>query len=152
MTREYRHTQVGWVILATITPIIVFMSCLALKYRNWVHVPVIGVIVVCLILFASLTVTVDAEFIRIRFGPGLIRKRFRLGDIISCKPVRNRWWYGWGIHRTPSGWLWNVSGMEAVELVMIGRKKHRIGTDEPQNLTMVIQENLGRKAEGESTA
>ena len=36
---------------------------------------------------------------------GLIRKRIPLAEIVAVAPVRNSWLYGWGIHRTPHGWL-----------------------------------------------
>ena len=36
---------------------------------------------------------------------GVIRKRVRLAEIVGCEPIRIRWWYGWGIHLTPYGWL-----------------------------------------------
>ena len=42
---------------------------------------------------------------------GVIRKRVRLAEIVGCEPIRIRWWYGWGIHLTPCGWLYNVSGL-----------------------------------------
>jgi hypothetical protein len=56
--------------------------------------------------------------------------------------VKNPWYYGWGIHLTPSGWLYNVSGFWAVELQMKNGKKYRIGTDDPEGLVQVIQDKL----------
>ena len=43
---------------------------------------------VILVLFASLTVEIDADHLRIRFGIGLIRKRFPLDQIDTCRPVK----------------------------------------------------------------
>jgi len=97
-----------------------------------------------LLLFSSLTVRVDAEHVALRFGPGLIRKRFRTTLILEAVPVRNRWWYGWGIRLTPHGWLFNVSGLDAVELRMADGRSYRIGTDEPQALAGAI--TAARKA------
>ena len=88
-----------------------------------------GILFVCTISFFSLTVIVDNDFIRIRFGIGLIRKSIKLADVKSCTVVRNKWWYGWGIHWTPKGLLFNISGLDAVELVMNNGKVYRIGTD-----------------------
>jgi hypothetical protein len=57
--------------------------------------------------------------------------------------VRNRWWWGWGIRRIGRGqWLFNVSGLDAVELSMKNGKTYRIGTDEPQRLCEVVQSRL----------
>ncbi len=119
------------------------------NYPHWIPLSVLGILVVCLILFATLNVSVDAESIRIKFGPGLIRKTFSLQDVISCQPVKNKWWYGWGIRQIRGGWLYNVSGLQAVELVMADGKRYRIGTDEPQKLSEVSQRNLRGEAEGQ---
>ena len=104
---------------------------------------IVVVLAVALALFASLTVEIDAEHLRIRFGIGLIRKRFPLDQIDTCRPVKNPWIYGWGIRLTPHGWLYNVSGQEAVELKMKNGKTCRIGTDEPEVLIAALQEALG---------
>jgi hypothetical protein len=100
---------------------------------------VVGVVVVLiLLLFSSLTVSVDGETVEAGFGPGLIRKRFPTARIVQAKPVRNSWWYGWGIRLTPHGWLYNVSGLDAVELLMGDGRTYRIGTDEPEALAAAI--------------
>ncbi len=100
------------------------------------------VLAVALALFANLTVEIDAGHLRIRFGSGLIRKRFPLDQIDAGRPVRNPLIYGWGIRLTPHGWLYNVSGQEAVELKMKSGKTYRIGTNEPEALTAALQEAL----------
>ena len=72
-------------------------------------------------------------------GIGLIHKRFTLADVQSAAVVGNRWWYGWGIKRTPHGWLFNISRFEAVEIQMANGKNYRIGTDEPDALLAAIE-------------
>ena len=139
----YRHTQFGTVIVVTtvaIIPLAVLPVWLAgIVTAAWL---ILGSMVVVLALFASLTVEIDAEYLRIRFGIGLIRKRFPLDQIDTCRPVSNLWIYGWGIRLTPYGWLYNVSGLEAVELKMKSGKTCRIGTDEPEVLTAALQKAL----------
>ena len=95
------------------------------------------------VLFGSLTVTIREDALEIRFGPGLFRKRFFLKDIESCLVVKNRWYHGWGIHSTRHGMLYNVSGLNAVEIKMRTGKKYRIGTDVPRDLEKAILESLG---------
>ena len=53
--------------------------------------------------------------------------------------VRNRWWWGFGIRWTPHGWMWNISGLDAVELTYHNGKKFRIGTDEPEALLEALK-------------
>ena len=141
----YRHTQFGTVIVVTtaaIIPLAALPAWLAgIATAAWL---ILGSMVVVLALFASLTVEIDPEHLRIRFGIGLIRKRFPLDQIDTCRPVKNSWIYGWGIRLTPHGWLYNVSGQEAVELKMKSGKTCRIGTDEPEVLTAALQEALDR--------
>ena len=119
-----------------------FTGYVGILSSNWITLSVFGLLVVCIILFRSLTVTGDDDLIKVRFGPGLIRKNFRFEEIESAKPVRNRWWYGWGIRKIPRGWLFNVSGLDAVELSMKNGRIYRIGTDEPQILNEFIQRKL----------
>jgi hypothetical protein len=141
----YKHTQIGWItIISIVIGIGVFLGILLSK-PDWVGFLAAGILLVCIILSCSLTVIVDDDFVRIRFGLGLIRKNFKLSGIKSCAIVRNKWWYGWGIRWTPKGLLFNVSGLDAVELTMNDGKIYRIGTDEPQELTDIIQSKLTKE-------
>jgi hypothetical protein len=99
-------------------------------------------ILVLLVLssFTALTVTISDDNLKIKFGYGIFRKSLALGDIASVKTVKNKWYYGWGI-RT---WIWpymriyNVSGLDAVEIVLKNGKIYRVGTDDPQGLEIAL--------------
>lgn len=95
--------------------------------------------IVLLWLFSSLTVEVDGEELRHFFGPGFWKKSYLLIDIQSVKQVRNSWWYGWGIRLTPHGWLYNVSGLDAVEVRLPKGRTFRIGTNNPEGLCTALQ-------------
>lgn len=142
----YRHTQFGWVMFYSSLAAIAIDAAIAgiVPPPKWPALAVMPVLLITLILFINLTVTVDGEAVRIVFGIGLIRKAFRLPEIRSVQPVRNPILYGWGIHLTPRGWLFNVSGFEAVELEMKNGRRYRIGTDEPEKLCETIRARLGR--------
>ena len=75
-----------------------------------------GAFVLLTLLVYRLKVEVNAQEIIISFGVGLIKKRIQIKNIKSAEEVKNKFWYGWGIRYTPHGWLWNISGYEAVEL------------------------------------
>ncbi|HEW79552.1 MAG TPA: hypothetical protein ENH34_06300 [Phycisphaerales bacterium] len=98
----------------------------------------VGVLVWAALLMSSLNIKIDADFVRVIFGMGMFRKKFALKDIIYCKTVKNKWWHGWGIHMCGGGWLYNVSGFDAVEITMASGRKNRIGTDEPEKLAEAI--------------
>ena len=143
---HYRHTQFGTVIVLAL--ILAAGFTVGMEVLTGVApLAVIGVALmgVFLALFFSLTVEIDATHLTFRFGIGLIRQRIPLAEIVAVKPVRNTWLYGWGIHRTPHGWLYNVSGWEAVEITLVTGKRFRLGTDEPQRLARMLQAVTGRR-------
>jgi hypothetical protein len=90
------------------------------------------------LLFATLTVEVDAREIRVRFTGGIVRKRVPVAEVSRHRAVRNPWYYGWGIHKLRGGWIWNVSGFDAVELVLGDGSVWRVGTDDPDALERAI--------------
>ncbi len=73
---------------------------------------------------------------------GLICKKIPLAEIAACEPIRIRWWYGWGIHLTLYGWLYNVSGFDAVAIKLRDGRKFALGTDDPDGLATAIRSSL----------
>jgi hypothetical protein len=106
---------------------------------HWVGCLGLAVLAASLVLFATLTVRGDEQNLEIRFGPGLIRKKFSFKDMESCHEVRNAWYFGWGIRLTPHGWLFNVSGLQALEVRMKNGRRYRIGTDDLPHLVQFVR-------------
>jgi hypothetical protein len=141
----YQHTQIGWTVIVTIDLSIAgIIVLLALTEFSWTPVIVAFILGLATVLFGSLTVYIDEEFLTARLGPGLIRKTIPLRSIVGYQPVRNHWYYGWGIRKVPGGWMYNVSGLDAVELRLQDGSVFRIGTDDPQGLIKAIGGVLGR--------
>ena len=90
-------------------------------------------------LFWGLTVEVNKDVVRLYFGFGIIHRSILREHIAMVTQVRNRWWWGFGIRWTPHGWMWNISGLDAVELIYHNGKKFRIGTDEPEVLLEALK-------------
>ena len=90
-------------------------------------------------LFHSLTVRVSRSDIALSFGVGLIRKQFPIGDISSASIVQNRWYNGFGIRKIRGGWLYNVSGFDAIEIQLKNERKYRIGTNQPKELLAAFE-------------
>jgi hypothetical protein len=99
---------------------------------------VLAAVLVALFLFHSMTVEVSRERIRIAFGPGVVRRTIRATDVRAARRVRNHWYYGWGIRLTPHGWLYSVSGLEGIELVLGDGRRVRIGSDDSDGLLRAI--------------
>jgi hypothetical protein len=141
MTPRYSHTQIGRVIIAFVLAAVVIIAIVLVFHEfHWVPLITALALVIALLLFASLTVAGYETYLEIRFGIGLIRKRFSFQDIQSCKKVKNSPAYGYGIRIIPGGWLYNVSGLDAVELQMKNGKKYRIGTDVPDELLRFLEQ------------
>jgi hypothetical protein len=141
----YQHTQVGWWLLGCLL-IGAGIVAFAASRVGWdgPALPVLALLAAVAVLFCTLTVQVRGEELRFFFGPRLIRRRFTRREIVSAEPVRNEWHYGWGIRFTAFGWLFSVSGLDAVEIVLDSGKRVRIGTDEPRELADAIRKLIAR--------
>ena len=96
-----------------------------------------------LVLFYKLDVQVTEQTVKFKFGIGLIQRSIPLDQVIDAKAVKNSLWSGWGIRVGPSFTLYNVSGFDAIELTLKGkRRKVRIGTGVPEKLSQYINQKL----------
>ena len=144
---DYEHTQPGTfirVLLGFFSVVICAPAALRLASGVEQHTAIVfsAIVVICVSVFAlfhSLTIRVSRNDIFLSFGVGLIRKRFHVQDIKSAAIVRNRWYNGWGIKKIRGGWLYNVSGFDAVEIQLKTDRKYRLGTDQPRELLTAIE-------------
>ncbi len=75
-------------------------------------------------------------------GPGLIRKRVLLVDIVGAEVARSRLLEGWGIHYTRRGWLYNVSGRDCVLIRLRNGKSFLVGSDDAMGLWEALQQRI----------
>lgn len=141
----YRNTQLGTAILVTLAVVAAILLVVTALRPSGVSVVAVLVLAAIALGFGSLTVDVSQRRIQCWFGPGIARRNFDLAAVESVEIVRNRWFYGWGIRITPQGWMYNVSGLDAVELQLASGKRFRIGTDEPEQLQAAIEEGMERR-------
>jgi hypothetical protein len=144
---QYEHTQHATLIKNIMRTMI--LLCLIIAGVNQFVTPVAlslyGIILIFAVLtwlFGSLTIEVHVEELCHYFGPGFWKKTYLLSDIESVEQVRNSWIFGWGIRLTPHGWLYNVSGLDAVQVQLRSGRKFRIGTDDPQGVISAISGNI----------
>lgn len=108
---------------------------------NFAITAIMTLILLVLASFTTLTVSIDEKHLKIKFGCGIFREKFPFSEIASAKSVKNHWYYGWGIRL----WFWpkmriyNVSGFDAVEIILRNGKIYRIGTDTPNELETAIR-------------
>ena len=145
MEPPYRHTQIGWVMLAVVVVVAaLFAAQTGLRLPgSWFLFAILGLM---LLLFGTLRVEVGQDAIRAAFGVGLIRRTVPVREVAAWQPVRTPWYVGWGIRLIRGGVLWNVSGLDGVELALRDGRRFRIGTDEPEALARALETVLGPPA------
>jgi hypothetical protein len=145
-----KYTQFGTVSVVILLPLFLLFVVLTIKsaLANSPELVVLGIVsitfLLCLLTFYKLTITVDNTHVSFKMGIGLFSKSYKIADLRSCTPVTNSAIYGIGIRMLPGGWLYNVSGLKAIEL----RFKHktsvvRIGTNKPDEISEIIQSLIG---------
>jgi hypothetical protein len=146
MIKRYEHTQFGYfIVVAMVAAIVAIGIIMADRGINWIAAVVLVVLAVIVVLFHRLTVVISEEELVVQFGPGVIRKRFKLNEIKSCQAVKIPWYYGWGIRATPQGMVFRVSGFQAVQVKLTTGKEFLIGTDVPQELEEAIRQTISHR-------
>jgi hypothetical protein len=137
---HYEHTQIGYLMIVTLFLAAGVVAGLgAIVQGGWIAFVIAAILFLTTAAFYRLTIKIDDQTLRASFGMGLIRRTISLEQIVDCEPIRIRWWYGWGIHLTPYGWLYNISGWDAVAITLRCGRKLSLGTDDPQGLVAAIR-------------
>ena len=142
---KYQHTQIGYLILFALLTVALLFGSILMRAQLEPFIFIVMLFVIFIVAsFVSLKVVIDEDYLRIKFGYGIFRKKFSLEEIISARRVRNHWYFGWGIRLWfwPYMWIFNVSGFDAVEIRMKNGKIYRIGTDKSKELESAINREI----------
>lgn len=140
--------QNGWVIIIAMAAAMLLILGLGIRSPmtengRIVLLLFVPIMTIPALLFYHLTVIVDYNEVKIRFGIGIIHKTWKLNKIESAAPVKNNFFHGWGIHFTTNTTIYNVSGFKAVELKFRNSRRNvRIGTSEPEKLAEYINKMI----------
>ena len=149
---SYKHTQIGYLMLVVTLVVLAFFAWAQITARleppsvdsgtNFLVTFIMALILFILSSFTTLTTSLDENYLRVKFGYGVFARKFALNQIASVKTVKNHWYYGWGMRVWfwPYMWIYNVSGFNAVEIIMKNGKIYRIGTDAPRELETAIKQ------------
>jgi hypothetical protein len=147
----YEHVQRGW-LRALLLAVAVGMAVWAVVVWREDADAAVGLVVVAGVMavfsycFATLTVRDAGDRLTVRFGPlALFRTSVRYADITRVEAMRPKY-FSWGIHWTPKGWLWNIHGLDCVQVVA-GRRKLLVGTDDPAGMAAFLQKRTGKTME-----
>jgi len=98
------------------------------------------------LIFYQLTIRISNDSISFSLGIGLVGKTYKFSEIKSCKPVTNSALNGIGIRMLSNGWLYNVTGLKAIELQFNNRKSVvRIGTNKPEEIANLINSKINQE-------
>jgi hypothetical protein len=142
MSDRYQHTQRGTVMIVVMAILAIFFVFIAFTLPppgRWGALVVVLGLLVLAWLFSSLTVSVGDGELQWCFGPGLWSYRMALADIAGVSVVRNDVLNGFGIRMRPGFRLYNVSGLDAVELQLKSGGVRRIGTDDAPGLAAALR-------------
>lgn len=144
MNKIYEHTQIGTLTIGGIGGALLYLLVFAVvNGPEPVVYLVLVILAIALALFATLKVTVDNDWLEIRFGIGVIRHKISIADIQSIQVAEYPWYYGWGLRLSLRGeWIYSVSGLRAVKLVVKSGVRYIIGTDDPEALASAVQRML----------
>jgi hypothetical protein len=152
LSLRYQHKQIGWLsyiahAVGFVFAFFVVVTIGSLPGTRWVIVALFAMLIATGITFSSLTTEVDATEFRAGFGP--LRwptKRALLEEIAGVLPARTSILTGWGVRITMRGWLYSVSGRNAVIIGLRDGKQFLVGTDDPTGLADAINNSLSRPA------
>lgn len=148
---RYEHTQAGWpmriAFIATSLVLIVLSVMPELSQEPAPPLVLLAGAVFSAVIgwtWGALTVRIQDDRLQVRFGLGWPRKTLPLGEIVAVEVTRTTFLEGWGLHRTRRGWLYNVSGFDAVLLRLTNGRSMLVGTDEPRRLKAAIERAQAR--------
>lgn len=143
-TRKY--TQIGTMSILIMVPLFFLFTGMAIR-SGLANKPdflilafVSFLMLLCCLTFYKITITVSSTQVSFKMGIGLFGKTYQMSDIRQCRPVSNSFIAGIGIKMLPNGWLYNVSGIKAIELQFKSKYSIvRIGTNKPEEISEYIQ-------------
>lgn len=147
-----KYYQFGTFTVAVLLPILLFFTFKLIHSADTrgpettIFIIIVLIFLIALLIFYQLTIIVDNTAVSFKLGIGLIGKSYKISDIKSCSPVKNSPFLGFGIKMLRNGWLYNVSGLGAIELQFYHKSSVvRIGTNRPEEISEVINRLIEKR-------
>lgn len=142
----YEHRQIGWVTIVAVAVAIIAIfvaAAIAAPSERVAAYYVIPVAAALGALFSSLTIRITQTYVAWWFGIPEIGRRVALSEIASVRAIKTNVFEGWGIHLTWHGWVWNIAGFNAVQIVLRSGTRFAVGTPDPQAVIAAISRARG---------
>ena len=137
---KYKHPQIGIAMIMIMALMMLLLVYASISKPNEPIGVIFVIVAVVTILFSTLTIQVDKEKIVWFFGPKFWSKSIDIAEIESAQQIRTKWYYGLGIKLIATGWLYNVSGLTAIEIKLKDGTTISLGTKDPENLVNAINQ------------
>lgn len=136
--------RIGGVPLAIL--ILVIVAILASAVASPVMLVALIPIVAIGWVFSQMVIAIRGGVLIWHFRGGVWRKEIPLSEIATVREADLPWWFGWGIRRTPTGWLYSISGPPTVEIVTLDGRRIFLGSATPAAVAARIRDELsGRR-------
>lgn len=139
---SYQRKQLANTLLIVISSIAGLVILLSITENEIMLWPFVLLLALIAFLFHSLNINVDQTSIHWSFGPNFWQNSVPLSHIKSIKAITIPWYYGLGIRLIPTGWLYIVTGNEAIELTLKNGKNISIGCDKPEQLIQEVRQRM----------
>ena len=90
---------------------------------------------------SDLHVTITPGWLHLRFSPFFVNQHIPLVELAEFKAIRYQFWRaGYGIHYAPLayGWVYNISGLDGIQLRLADGRRMLIGTQRPQEFVNAL--------------
>ena len=142
----YKRTQIGKLMIGVVGTAALALGLAGIIARKYLDLApfiilmsISGILLICLILFSTLSVKVENDMVIVKYGIGLVRKKFLKEQIIDLEEIEYMGVHGWGPRLTSEGWFFNVKNSGAVKLYLKNSKIFFIGTDDSNKLSEAIK-------------
>jgi hypothetical protein len=102
---------------------------------------VLTFVAVVVVVFSTLTVTIDGEELSVGFLLGVMRRRMPLADIVRAERTTVPWWYGTGVKYSLTTTSYLVFPGPAVSLELKSGRFFRISTEDAGALLAVLAQS-----------
>lgn len=150
---KYEKTQTGWLMIVIFSLIIIQLT-LAYLYQLGdkplplgVFIALALLFIVLLLCFYQLKIRVDQYGIHVIYGIGLIHIKINPQKIYNVSVIKTPWYYGLGIRFTGKGMLYNIQGLNAIEISYLDGKQKTalVGSNEPELLKAFIEKEYEQR-------
>lgn len=104
-----------------------------------IYVGLSALMLACILFTYRIVIEIDENQISFKFGIGLLKRTYQINELTSCSSVRCSLLNGFGIRKIANGWLYNISGLNAIELRFNDKKSIiRIGTNNSDEIVNLV--------------